>query len=150
MPGSSGLELQAELVEAALHLPIIVMTGHADVRMAVRALKAGAFDFFEKPVNNQDLLEAVWGAIRQSQTGDQQAQLHTERVKRLETLSERERDVLEQVLAGEPNKRIAHHLGIGEKTVEYHRANVMRKLEVRSMADLIRTFQSEPLGRGKP
>lgn len=150
MPGASGLELQAELAGVTLGLPIIVMTGHADVRMAVRALKAGAFDFFEKPINNQELIEAVWRAIRHCEAAGQQNEVHADRAKRLEGLSERERDVLEHVLAGEPNKRIAHNLGIGEKTVEYHRANVMRKLEVRSMAELIRTFQAEVLGKGKP
>jgi two-component system response regulator FixJ len=140
MPGASGLELQAKLAELRLDLPVIMMTGHADVRMAVRALKAGAFDFVEKPINDQDLIETVWRAVRSSETAAQQNKRQSERARRLEALSEREREVLEQVVAGEPNKRIAVHLGISEKTVEYHRANVMRKLECRTMADLIRTF----------
>lgn len=138
MPGKSGLDLQAELAECATSLPIIILTGHGDVSMAVRSLKAGAFDFIEKPFNDQVLLDRIQEALAESvriiEDREEKAKIHA----KFEHLTTRERQVLELVVAGKPNKVIARELGIGIKTVEVHRHNVMEKMQAESVADLIR------------
>ena len=138
MPGMNGLELQERLVDRSIDLPVIIVTGHGDVPMAVRAIKAGAFDFVEKPFDNQMLISRIRAAVDQH--------VHAESIKidragieaRLATLTPREHEVLNIVANGETNKVIADELGISEKTVEFHRANIMKKLGARSLADLIR------------
>lgn len=139
LPGMSGLELQAKLPGHAIDLPVIMISGHADVASAVRAMKAGAVDFLQKPINSQTLIEAVQRAIGDS-VAAAKAQAEGERVRRmLASLSRRERDVLNGIVAGEPNKRIAARLRIAEKTVEAHRARLMTKLEVRNVVELLKT-----------
>ncbi len=138
LPGMSGLELQAALRERQIDLPVIMISGYGDVSSAVRAMKAGAIDFFQKPINGQLLLEAIQRAVAAS-AASSRTQAEAEAVRALvASLSRRERDVLEGVLAGEPNKRIAAKLGIAEKTVEAHRARLMSKLEARNIVELVK------------
>lgn len=138
MRGMTGLELQARLAQLGDHMPVIVVTGHGDVPMAVRAVRAGALDFLEKPVNNDVLLARVRGALamdaqrRQANAGRQAVQ------SRLDALTAREREVLELVVAGRANKQIAAALGIHEKTVEVHRRHLFQKLRVHSTVELVR------------
>lgn len=138
MPGMSGLELQRKLIEDGIPHPIIVVTAHGDVSVAIQAMKAGAYDFIEKPIRNQQLLEAVQGALRQGQELSDQHDIKQDLVRRFADLTPREVDVFHQVVDGEPNKRIAYHLDISIKTVELHRAKVMQKMEAHSLADLVR------------
>ena len=138
LPIVSGLELQQELKAGGSPLPVIVITGHADVPMAVRAMRAGAVDLIEKPLNEQRLLESIQGALRQdAQTRRERAWLE-EVMQRLATLTARERQVMELLLAAKGNKQIAAQLDIGSRTVEYHRHNVMSKMQAESLADLAR------------
>jgi two-component system response regulator FixJ len=136
----SGLELQERLVQEPIHPPVIIITGHGDVPMAVRAVKNGAVDFIEKPFNDQELLDAVHRAIdidaEQRGHALEIANIQT----RMERLTKREREVLDQIVAGKRNKVIAADLGISQSTVEAHRAKVMEKLEVRSLSDLMRAM----------
>ena len=137
MPGMSGLELQRKLTEISDHTPIIIITGHGDIHMAVDAMKAGAFDFIEKPFDEQILLDLVQKAVERSAEAVQDHALREEIRRRLEMLTPREHEVLDLVMDGEPNKRIAIKLGICEKTVEAHRAKVMEKTQAKSVAYLI-------------
>ncbi len=139
MPGMSGLDLQQKLVERYPNLPVIVITGHGDIEMAVRSMKSGAFDFIQKPFNDQELVDCVNKAIEKSAVTDQRKSEGSRTRERLALLTEREHQVLDLILAGNMNKQIAHELNISEKTVEVHRARVMKKLEVRSVAELVRT-----------
>ncbi|QQS54731.1 MAG: response regulator transcription factor [Candidatus Competibacteraceae bacterium] len=140
MPGMSGLDLQKQLQDQGHRIPIIFMTGHGDVPMATRAMKAGAFDFIEKPFQGQTLLARVREALeRDARELRRQAQ-RSEAAARLARLSPREREVLERVAAGQYNKVIAAELGISLSTVEIHRKRVMEKLEANSLSDLIRTL----------
>jgi len=136
----SGLELQERLVQEPIHPPVIIITGHGDVPMAVRAVKNGAVDFIEKPFNDQALLDAVQRAIdidaEQRGHALEIANIQT----RMERLTKREREVLDQIVAGKRNKVIAADLSISQSTVEAHRAKVMEKLEVRSLSDLMRAM----------
>lgn len=138
MKGMSGLELQEKLGEAPLHPPIIIITGHGDVPMAVRAVQAGAVDFLEKPFNDQTLLDAVHRAIEQDASHRGRASRLADIAERLARLTPREREILEQIVAGKRNKVIAADLGISQSTVEAHRAKVMEKLEAKSLSDLMR------------
>ncbi|HYH23171.1 MAG TPA: response regulator transcription factor [Azospirillum sp.] len=138
MPGMSGLELQEALARAGSILAVIVITGHADVPMAVRALRAGAVDFIEKPFNDQHLLDRVHEALEKSMAL-WKGHSRKARVRALlARLTPRERQVADLVAAGKPNKVIAFELDLSMKTVEVHRHNVMEKLEVASVADLTR------------
>ncbi|BAE52094.1 response regulator transcription factor [Paramagnetospirillum magneticum] len=136
MPGMSGLELQRLLAERKFVLPLVIVTGHGDVPMAVSALKAGAHDFIEKPFNDQVLLDAVTAAIRASREKLADAANRDVVEKRLASLTRREREVLDRVLAGKPNKQIAFDLDLSIKTVEVHRHAVMEKMAARSVAEL--------------
>jgi two-component system response regulator FixJ len=138
MPGMSGLDLQAELVRRGAGLPTIVVTGHAEVPMAVRAVKAGAVDFIEKPFSDQLLLDRVRQALEIDRLEREVRHRREEARRRLESLSAREREVLGLVAAGKANKEIAASLGLSPKTVEVHRAHVMSKMAVDSLAELIR------------
>jgi FixJ family two-component response regulator len=138
MPKMSGLELQEKLQQMDAMLPVIILTGHADVPMAVRAMRSGAFDFIEKPCNDQVLVERIQQAI----AFDSNSRIDDQRLQdikaRLATLSEREREVLELVVAGMLNKEMAKALSLSIKTVEVHRAHVMEKMGVKCLADLVR------------
>ncbi len=138
MPRLSGLDLQQQLAAAGAILPIIFVTGHADVPMSVRAMKAGAVDFLPKPFHDQDLLDAVQRAI----AADRERRLHESDLAAVrsiyETLTPREREVLSYVVSGALNKQIAGSLGTSEKTIKVHRARIMDKMGVESLADLVR------------
>lgn len=136
MPGMSGLELQRELTMRGAELPVIIITGHADVPMAVAALKAGAVDFIEKPFRDDTLIDAIDRAEERA-AGVRGSGTEAYRL-RIENLSQREREVMHLLAAGHPNKVVADRLGISVRTVEVHRAHVMDKLKARNLADLVR------------
>jgi FixJ family two-component response regulator len=137
MPGMSGIQLQATLREKDFHIPIIFITGHGDVPMAVLALKNGAVDFIEKPFRNQILLDQIQEALaRDSQLRKKQS-IQKACKDKLGLLTKRERQVLDLVKGGKSNKVIANTLGVSQRTVEGHRANIMEKLEVESVAELV-------------
>ena len=138
MPGMSGIDLQAHLRRVAPDLPVIIVTGHGDVPMAVRAMKAGAYDFIEKPYNDQALLDVVQTAVADSRRAAGARAETAEVLSRLSTLTPREREVLDLVADGLSNKGVARHLGISGKTVETHRARVMEKMQAGSLAELLR------------
>ena len=138
MPGIGGLDVQRELSRRRIELPIILLTGHAEVSTAVRSLKEGAFDFIEKPFSDQVLLDSIQAAIREDRTIRSQRLRHGDIAERVERLTQREREVMARVVVGEANRVIAEQLGLSPKTVEVHRAHVMEKLEVRSLAELVR------------
>ena len=136
MPGASGLAVQEELARAGSWLPILFLTGHGDVPTTVRAMKAGAVDFIEKPFNNQVLLDAIHRALAQARELLAVRQHRQGVERRLATLTVREREVLALVVAGLPNKLVADRLGASEKTIKVHRARVMEKMGADSLADL--------------
>lgn len=136
MPGMDGLELLRRLRAAKSECPLIIMTGHADVPMAVEAMKLGAVDFIEKPFADDVLLAAIERALQQRNPAGTSGEKELSR--RLETLTDREREVLKGLLAGHPNKTIAYDLGLSPRTVEVHRANVMTKTGASSLSELIR------------
>lgn len=138
MPGMSGLELQEQFIKQQIKIPIIIITGHGDVPMAVRAMKAGAVDFIEKPFNDELLLESIRNAlVLDVEQRTQQAE-RAEITARLGQLTPREHEVMEMVTDGKANKEIAQALGVSAKTVEAHRARVMEKMEAASLADLVK------------
>jgi two-component system, LuxR family, response regulator FixJ len=138
MPGLSGLELQQRLNDRHAEIPMIFITGHGDVPMAVNAMKAGAVDFIQKPFRDQDLIDRIHKALAQDrERRSEREELRLIR-KRLETLTPRETEVMDRVVRGQANKVIALDLGVSQRTVELHRARVMRKLGMRSLADLVR------------
>ena len=138
MPDINGLQLQTTLAKKGCTLPIIFLTGQGDVSKSVQAMKHGAFDFFSKPVKEKDLLPAVRAAIERNAVARQEQARLSEICARLDTLTPREREVLEHVVAGKLNKQIASDLGITEATVKMHRARVMTKMKVQGVADLVR------------
>lgn len=138
MPGMSGLELQEKLTDENVRIPVIVLTGHGDVPAAVRALKGGAIDFVEKPFNPQALLDLIQQAIARDAEIRTQFAHEAEIGERMALLTPREHEVLELVVGGRANKVIAADLGISERTVELHRGRIMRKMQARSLADLMR------------
>lgn len=144
MPGSSGLDLQNHLAENGNAKPIIFLTGHGDIPMTVRAMKAGAIDFLTKPVRDQTLLDAVSAGIARDIAHRATARVVKQHVERLATLTPRERQVLREVAHGRLNKQIAFGLGISEITVKLHRSNVMRKMEATSVGELIRAWEALP------
>lgn len=144
MPGASGLDLQDHLAQSGNPKPIIFLTGHGDIPMTVQAMKAGAIDFLTKPVRDQTLLDAVIAAIATDAKRRAQAEVVKRNVHRLKTLTPREREVLHEVARGRLNKQIAYDLGISEVTVKLHRGNVMRKMEVVSLGELIRSWETLP------
>jgi FixJ family two-component response regulator len=138
MPGLSGLDLQKKMAEAGNFTPIIFITGHGDISMSVKAMKQGAVDFLEKPFNDQDLLDAIQHAIEKNRKEIRKRSNVIELRQREQTLTPREREVFHMVVRGMLNKQIAYDLGISEKTVKIHRAQVMRKMQADSLADLVR------------
>jgi RNA polymerase sigma factor (sigma-70 family) len=148
MPGVSGLALQETLAVAGHRIPIIFITGHGDITMSVRAMKAGAVDFLPKPFNDQDLLEAIQEAIARDQQAREKRTALQDIQRRVVLLTPRERDVLALVVAGLLNKQIAAELGMSEKTVKVHRAQVMQKMQVSSVAQLV--LLAEKIGLTAP
>lgn len=138
MPGMDGLEVQASLKEKGVTLPVIIMTGHGDVSLAVQAMKAGAIDFIEKPFEKAVLLSAIEHGVERLKQSAANHERADEAAVRLQVLTPREREVLEGLAKGLPNKTIAYDLGISPRTVEIHRANVMSKLAVRSLSEALR------------
>jgi FixJ family two-component response regulator len=137
MPGMSGLELQAALLEKASEVPIIIITGNADVPSAITALKSGALDFIEKPIRSDSLLAAVSRAISERQAALLAVSLRNKARQKIGELTPREQEVLRHLIAGHSNKIIAFHLGISPRTVENHRAHLMLKTDVASVAELV-------------
>lgn len=149
MPGMDGLEVQQELHSLGVSLPVIIMTGHGDIPLSVKAMKAGAIDFIEKPFEKAVLLSAIddaFSSIARSDSGRERARNATIR---LQVLTPRERDVLDGLAKGLPNKTIAYDLGISPRTVEIHRANLMSKLEVRSLSEALRLAFATEEGGGE-
>lgn len=144
LPRISGLDFQNQLAAAGVHVPIIFMTGHGDIPMTVRAMKAGAVDFLAKPFRDQDMLDAVAAAIERDQRRREGDGLIQDQLARYRSLSEREQQVMALATAGLLNKQIAFELGISEITVKIHRGRVMRKMAAQSFADLVR--MAETLG----
>ena len=146
MPEMDGLEVQQELKKQGIPFPIVVMTGHGDVDVAVKAMKAGAIDFIEKPFAKEVMLEAVGEGFERIENSNARSSRSEEAQLLLNGLTPRERDVLEGLVAGYPNKTIGYDLGISARTVEIHRANLMRKLQVFNLSDLLRIAFSAGLG----
>jgi FixJ family two-component response regulator len=148
MPGKSGLEVQQELKARDCLLPIIILTGHGDAPMAARAIKDGAFDFVEKPFNKQALLDVIQKAIHESEAHILIRQQRDEVFRHLQSLSARERQVLDLILKGKNNPEMAVELNISRRTIEVHRANLMEKMAVGSIAELMRAaFVVDLIGR---
>jgi FixJ family two-component response regulator len=144
LPGLSGLDLQRVLTEAGVHIPIIFVTGHGDIPMSVQAMKAGAVEFLTKPFRDQALLDAIRQAIGRDQAARRQHARNADLRRRYESLKPREREVFKCVVSGMLNKQIADELGATERTVKFHRGNIMRKMQVKSLAELVR--MAEVLG----
>ncbi len=138
MPGMTGLELREELTRRGSAVPVIIITGHADVSLAVKAMKAGAADFIEKPYDNDTLLDSVRRALEVSGHARVQAEEAKAATGLIMLLTDRERDVLSRLVLGQSNKIVAHELGISPRTVEVHRARIQSKLQVRGLSDLVR------------
>ena len=138
MPGLGGLELQEKLNDLGSTLPIIFITGHGDVPMAVEAMQKGAVDFIQKPFRDQELLDQVSEALKTDQQRRSARDQKAEVLHHVEKLTKREREVMDLVVTGKPNKVIAYQLGVSQRTVEIHRARVMEKMEAKSLADLVR------------
>jgi FixJ family two-component response regulator len=150
LPGPSGLDFQAELAKANIQIPIIFMTGHGDIPMTVKAMKAGAVDFLTKPFRDQDMLDAVTIAIERDRARRKDEKIAAELRAVFETLTTRERDVLALVASGLMNKQIAAEIGLAEITVKIHRGHIMRKMGARSLADLVRMAEMLGIRRAKP
>ena len=138
LPGLSGLDLQRVLTEAGVHIPIIFVTGHGDIPMSVQAMKAGAVEFLTKPFRDQALLDAIRQAIGRDRAARRQHARNADLRRRYESLKPREREVFKCVVSGMLNKQIADELGATERTVKFHRGNIMRKMQVKSVAELVR------------
>ena len=138
MPRMTGVELQQQLNVRGWRIPVIFITGHGTVSLAIAAIKAGAFDFLEKPLREESLLECIERSLNWNDTAREERLERAQLQARAAFLTEREREVLDLVAAGEPNKIIARHLGISFRTVELHRAHIIEKLQARSLSDLIR------------
>jgi FixJ family two-component response regulator len=149
LPGVGGLEFQTELAKANIHMPIIFMTGHGDIPMSVRAMKAGAIDFLTKPFRDQDMLDAVTKALESDRKRRESEAAISDLKARFELLTPREREVMGLVTAGLMNKQIAAETELAEITVKIHRGHVMKKMAARSLADLVRMAESLQIRAGK-
>jgi len=147
LPGASGLAFQQELAKAGIHLPVIFITGHGDIPMSVRAIKAGAVEFLSKPFRDQELLDAIHAGIERDRLQRQAAAAIAGLQQRFATLTEREREIMALVIAGHANKRIAARLGVAEGTVKVHRGQIMRKMLAQSVQELVR--MGDLLGKPK-
>ena len=141
MPGLSGMDLQRELVQSGFRIPIIFITGHGDIPMSVRAMKAGAVEFLTKPYRSRALLDAIHAAIERDQSAHKERSETGELHQRYEQLTPREREVLPLVAAGLLNKQVAGELATTERTIKFHRAHIMQKMRADSLADLIRMVE---------
>ena len=150
LPGVGGLDFQMELAAANIHIPIIFITGHGDIPMTVRAMKAGAVEFLTKPFRDQDLLDAVQIALERDRTQRAQDKTVHELRHHYEALTPREQQVISFVTAGLMNKQIAAELGVSEITVKVHRGSVMKKMGARSLADLVRMADALGIKRARP
>jgi FixJ family two-component response regulator len=150
LPELSGLDFQAELLAAGIHMPIIFITGHGDIPMTVQAMKAGAVDFLTKPFRQQEMIHAVTRALAADRKRRGEAAATSELRKLYESLTAREREIMALVSAGMRNKRIASDLGISEITVKVHRVHLMRKMQTRSLADLVRMADQLGIRRESP
>jgi FixJ family two-component response regulator len=149
LPGRSGLDFHDDLAGANVHMPVIFISGHADVPMSVRAMKAGAVEFLTKPVRHQDLLDAIQRALDQDRIRREDDKAVAELRASLDTLTLREREVMVLVVAGLLNKQIAHEIGVTVATVKFHRGQVMRKMRARSLAELVRMADKLKLSHPK-
>ena len=138
LPGASGLEFHRTLAESGIHLPVILISGHGDIPMSVRAIKSGALEFLTKPLKEQELLDAVQAGIERDRVRREQVKLVDELRERFNSLTSREQEVLALVITGRPNKQIAYQLSLSEMTVKVHRSQVMHKMGARSLVDLVR------------
>jgi len=138
MPGLSGLELQQKLIDKGSSLPIIFISGHGDIPMAVEAIQKGAFDFIQKPFRDQELLDQISEALSTARLQKAERDQRLDIQDRIATLTKREHEVLDLVVTGKPNKIIAHELGVSQRTIEIHRARVMEKMCAKSLAELVR------------
>jgi FixJ family two-component response regulator len=138
LPGPSGLEFQRTLDNTNMHLPIVFISGHADVAMSVRAMKSGAIDFLTKPLREQELLDAIQKGIERDRARRQEAKVVAELQQRFDSLTPREREVLALVVTGRRNKQIAGQAKLSEMTVKVHRSQIMRKMRAKSLVDLVR------------
>ena len=150
LPGVSGLDFQTELAKANIHIPIIFMTGHGDIPMSVRAMKAGAMDFLTKPFRQQEMLDAVSMAIERDRQRRKDEKVVSSARALFGTLTPREREVLSLVAAGLLNKQIAAEIGVAEITVKIHRGHIMKKMGTRSVADLVRITEMLGIKRPQP
>jgi len=152
LPRLSGLDFQAELAKADIRIPIIFMTGHGDIPMTVRAMKAGAVDFLTKPFRDQDMLDAVTAAIERDRNNRDEAKAHSDLQALFAALTPRERQVMKLVTAGLMNKQIAAEIGLAEITVKIHRSHIMRKMGAKSLPDLVRMAELLAIGptSGRP
>jgi FixJ family two-component response regulator len=150
LPRVSGLDFQTELAKANINIPIIFMTGHGDIPMTVRAMKAGAIDFLPKPFRHQEMLDAVAMAIERDRKRRQDEKIISNARALVETLTPRERDILALVVAGLMNKQIAAEIGLAEITVKIHRGHIMKKMRTRSVADLVRIAEMLGIRRAEP
>ena len=142
MPGLSGLDLQSELAQAGIHIPVIFITGHGDIPMSVNAMKAGAIDFLTKPFRDQDMLDAVKTALERDRNRRSEEDAIAAKQSLLASLTPRERQVMELVAEGLMNKQIAGEIGVSEITVKIHRGNVMKKMKAKSLAELVRIAEA--------
>jgi FixJ family two-component response regulator len=147
LPGASGLAFQEELARAGVRVPVIFITGHGDIPMSVRAIKAGAIEFLSKPFREQELLDAIHAGIERDRAQRRTAAAVAELEQRFATLTEREREIMPLVIAGQANKRIAAELGVAEATVKVHRAQIIRKMQAKSLPELVR--MGDMLGKPK-
>jgi two-component system response regulator FixJ len=138
LPGMSGLELQVKLIEDGIKLPVIIITGHGDVPMAVQAMKMGALNFIEKPFRDQVLLDNIKKAIDLDNQIRNEQHKYLEGKRKLKLLTPREKEIMDLLVTGKPNKAIAFELGISQKTVDFHRANILKKMGVESVVELVR------------
>jgi len=150
LPGLSGLDLQRELAEAGVHIPIIFVTGHGDIPMSVQAMKAGAVEFLTKPFRDQVLLDAIRQAIGRDQVARRQHARDLDFRRRYESLGPREREVFKCVVSGMLNKQIADELGATERTIKFHRGHIMQKMQVKSVAELVRIAEALGIAAKEP
>ena len=150
LPGMSGLDFQGELAKANIHIPVIFMTGHGDIPMSVRAMKGGAVDFLTKPFRDQDMLDAVTVAIERDRKRREADKIVASLQTLFEKLTPREREILALVSSGLMNKQIAAELGVAEITVKIHRGHIMKKMDAKSLADLLRKAETLGIRPAKP
>ncbi|WP_256807756.1 response regulator transcription factor [Bradyrhizobium sp. Bra64] len=150
LPGMSGLDFQGELAKANIHIPVIFMTGHGDIPMSVRAMKGGAVDFLTKPFRDQDMLDAVMVAIERDRKRREADKIVANLQALFEKLTPREREILALVSSGLMNKQIAAELGVAEITVKIHRGHIMKKMDAKSLADLLRKAETLRIRPAKP